>query len=166
MLLEAHLPGPLTRAGLQPWVFALAAWNCDWLKRHPETPSLYQSGVRYKSDPIGSAEDFRPIPRVLSMGCGDCDDLAAWRVAELRVREHIRAVPEVIAIKPGLWHVFVRLPDGRAEDVSAHLGMQVPKRYVEAGKRRLAAARTGSPSPRDHYATLPVAAATWPLWGK
>lgn len=161
MLLEAHLDGPLTRAGLLPWVYALAAWDVDWLRRNPRAPKLYASGVRYRPDPIGSAEDFRTVPRVLAAGSGDCDDLAAWRVAELRL-QGVRAHPDVIKIKQGLWHVFVRLPGGGAEDPSAHLGMTVPQRFIDAGKRRLA--RQSHPHRENARAHLPRVAAAWPGW--
>lgn len=60
-------------------------------------PPLYQSGVRYKTDAAspywkklalnGSDVDkeiFMAIPAILRDGGADCEDLSAWRVAELR----------------------------------------------------------------------------------
>lgn len=157
--LEALLEGPLTKAGLLPWVYALAAWNVDWLRRNPRTPKLYASGVRYAPDPLGSAEDFRTIPRVLAARSGDCDDLAAWRVAELRL-QGVRAHPAVLKMQEGLWHVFVRLPGGGAEDPSAHLGMQVPQRFIDAGRRL----QQSNPHRGSARAPLPTVAAAWPFW--
>ena len=47
-------------------------------------PPLYASGVRYQEDPPGH-EDWRDCLAVLRRGIGDCDQVVAWRVAELRV---------------------------------------------------------------------------------
>lgn len=47
-------------------------------------PPLYSSGVEYDREPwAGLFEEFADITTVLNRGWGDCDDLAAWRVAEL-----------------------------------------------------------------------------------
>lgn len=131
-LQNAHL----TKRNLTIWTTALCAWNCDWLRAHPEAPLFYQAGLRYQRELPGE-EDFQPIAKLYARGYGDCEDLSAARAAELRVRFGIAAVPEVIEIRPGLWHIFVRLPNGMAEDPSAHLGMEVPPEMVAAGKRKL-----------------------------
>lgn len=55
-------------------------------------------------------------------GYGDCEDLAAARVAELRVKAGIKAVPW-LKKKGKIWHVLVRYPDGTLEDPSRKLGM-------------------------------------------
>lgn len=128
----------LTKANLTIWTTALCAWNCDWLRAHPETPLFYQAGLRYQREAPGE-EDFQPIPRLYARGYGDCEDLSAARAAELRVRFSVQAVPEVVAIRPGLWHIIVRLPNGAAEDPSAHLGMEIPAEMREAGRKKLAA---------------------------
>ena len=48
-------------------------------------PKLYQSGVRYEREPwAGEYEEFADCLTVLHRQWGDCDDLAAWRVAELQ----------------------------------------------------------------------------------
>jgi hypothetical protein len=97
--------------------------------RHPDTPPLYTAGVRWqKETPTHGGhneERFLTIPLVRMLGWGDCDDLAAWRAAELqRSGERARAV--VYAVRPGLWHVVVRRGDGSIEDPSTRLGMVVP----------------------------------------
>lgn len=46
-------------------------------------PPLYASGVYYEEDPPGR-EDWRDCYVVLARGKGDCDNLVAWRVAELK----------------------------------------------------------------------------------
>ena len=128
----------LSKENLTIWTTALCAWNCDWLRRHPEAPMFYQAGLQYRREPPGE-EDFQPIPKLYARGYGDCEDLSAARAAELRVRFKVAAMPEVVAIRPGLWHIIVRLPGGGAEDPSAHLGMEIPPEMIVAGKRKMAA---------------------------
>ena len=56
----------------------------DARRRGVPIPSLYESGVRYDREPwAGLFEEFADITTVLDRGWGDCDDLCAWRVAEL-----------------------------------------------------------------------------------
>jgi hypothetical protein len=117
-------------------VRALTALNMLYLRAHPRTPLVHQSGVRYETQPTG-CERFLTVPRLLARGHGDCDQLAPWRAAELRVRYGIRAMPEVKRMGKNLWHVYVRLPDGRVEDVSARLGMRVPPRLAALGREIL-----------------------------
>jgi len=105
-------------------------------------PPLYATGVRYKEDDAGR-EDWRDCYVILKRGFGDCDNLVAYRVGELRAAG-IQAdpvvkwqhVPKDIAVKQlgypgklipddGFWmvHCAVRFPDGRIEDPSKLLGM-------------------------------------------
>lgn len=160
MIIEYNIPSPVDVRTLNIFVRALCAYNVLWLRTHPNAPNLYESGVRYKTQPMG-CEHFAPIPLVLAAGSGDCDQLAPWRAAELRVRKGIKALPEVKQMGPGLFHVFVRLPDRSVEDVSAHLGMPVPKRLADKGRRLLAA------KGRTHATAInpPVGAAvSWSYW--
>jgi len=56
-------------------------------------------------------------------GGGDCEDLAAWRAAELRIAgEPARVV--VVRSAPGVLHAVVRRANGRIEDPSRRLGMR------------------------------------------
>ncbi len=77
-------------------------------------------------------EEFAGVPVVLSRGWGDCDDLCAWRIAELRKageRASVRLTWQKGA-KGRLYHVLVRrhkyeVDDPRSvEDPSALLGMR------------------------------------------
>ena len=105
---------------------ALVNINILWLRENPGTPSIYDGGVVYKPE-IG-AEDWKDIPHILADGFGDCEDLAAARVAELR-RQGIRAkvvlrdryIPRA---RLTVIHVLVRHPNGRLEDPSKKLGMK------------------------------------------
>jgi hypothetical protein len=92
-------------------------------------PALYESGVRYRREeakscwhPIsGGCEDWLSAWEVLRQGFGDCEDLAAWRSADLiAAGERARAVPR--RTREG-WHIVVRRGDGSIEDPSRILGM-------------------------------------------
>lgn len=84
-------------------------------------PQLYHSGVRYRFQP--GRERFRDYQQVLARRFGDCDQLCAWRVAELRMQgKRAKAVPRWV--KPDLMHVVVVYPGGKVEDPSKLLGMR------------------------------------------
>ncbi len=107
---------------------ALVISNAYYLRNNPNTPYLYQSGVRYAPEPnAGKFEEFAGIDLVLSRKWGDCDDLAAWRAAEIRIKEGRPANILVYWRKRGsqtIWHVQVRRSDtGEVEDPSRLLGM-------------------------------------------
>lgn len=113
---------------LRELLHGLARSNLHYLNAFPNTPSLYQSGVRYV--PENRSENWLMIPYLLKTKAGDCEDLAAWRTAEYW-RQGIRAVPDIRARNIGtkqrpIWraHAFVRLPDGRLDDPSLRLGMK------------------------------------------
>jgi hypothetical protein len=106
---------------------ALTLIDVSYLMTHPETPLLYQSGVRYEEEPPGQ-EDWQDIPTTLGLKVGDCEDLACWRAAELQVRFGEKAWPVFRHQKrPNgsyLYHILVRRADGRIEDPSRILGMR------------------------------------------
>ena len=107
---------------------ALIFANECWLRAGNEgTPPLYQSGVPYVSEPPGR-DNWQDIPRTIELREGDCEDLACWRIAELRVKfKEPRAAPHVIYKELGdftLFHIQVRRQDGSVEDPSKHLGMR------------------------------------------
>lgn len=109
----------------------LATANLEYLKCAPvKPPSIYKAGVVYKREPPGR-EEFKAIPAILRTGHADCEDLAAWRVAELRyigepaqflVKKWVR--PTSYGVPFYLYHILVRRADGRDEDPSKALGME------------------------------------------
>lgn len=116
---------------------ALTQLDAITLATTPGIPSIYASGVRYAResrqvreghevdvrDVRGArVERFNHLLRCLEIGRGDCDDLAPWRAAELRV-QGIAASAVPIQTPSGMWHVVVMLPDGTIEDPSIELGM-------------------------------------------
>lgn len=106
---------------------SLIGANRETLKIRSDIPPLYQSGVRYRNEPVGY-EWFDDILICLNRGWGDCDDLVAWRVAELREQGELAEV--YMRWEPGrknpgtrLFHVIVKRGNGELEDPSALLGM-------------------------------------------
>ncbi len=85
-------------------------------------PPIYQSGVRYKREP---QDVWRHVGDVLKSGWGDCEDLSAWRAAELRVSgEDPKAHVAVYQSGPRRYHAIVARGDGSTEDPSRRLGMK------------------------------------------
>jgi hypothetical protein len=113
---------------LQILLEALTAIDVKWLLAHPETPNLYESGIRYEEEPLGE-ENWLDIPTALKQRRHvDCEDLSCWRAAELRVRHGIDAhatfIRKNMPSGSSLYHIQVRYPDGRIEDPSRILGMK------------------------------------------
>lgn len=73
------------RAVIQSLLEALCTVNTAYLLLFPGTPWLYDSGIRYVEEPP-DRDDWQDIEETLHRHEADCEDLAAWRVAELRVR--------------------------------------------------------------------------------
>lgn len=85
-------------------------------------PDVYESGVRYRRETAGR-ERWQNAAECLALGYGDCEDLACWRAAWLRVHEAepARAIP--VPGGPRTIHIVVQRADGSIEDPSADLGM-------------------------------------------
>jgi hypothetical protein len=117
----------LSHKALAHMLVGLAEIAAMQMRRHPEWPDMYDSGVYYEEEPPGQ-EDWQDPKTCLALGYGDCEDLASWRVGELNVRHGIRAQPTFLWRKrPNgsyLYHIQVRYPDGRIEDPSRRLGMR------------------------------------------
>ena len=111
-----------TRRHLTALLEGLVALNCVILEDNPRTPSIYKAGVRYVPEPRGF-ENWLTIDQVIRAGKGDCEDLAAARVAQLR-RVGIYARAVVIRTGRKRFHAVVRWPDGQIEDPSKKLGMR------------------------------------------
>lgn len=121
---------------LSSLVSSLALANLRYLHKNPQTPALYDLGkrglVRYQREPRGK-EEWCDLLEVYRRGWGDCEDLAAWRCAELQFRK-IPAVPNIRFRRVGkqtIYHVTVLTvaeKDGKKgiveEDPSRLLGMR------------------------------------------
>jgi len=131
---EWELAGASRAGGVEPLeaiavqLEALTRWNERvlghfWHAGRP-IPPLYESGVRYALEPRG--ERWLDCVRVLELGRGDCEDLATWRAAELRLGGDPGAVCMFSARPRGsgrLIHIIVQRGDGTLEDPSRALGM-------------------------------------------
>lgn len=125
--------------GLVLLLTLLTIANLRYLQTHPRCPRLYATKIRYERETPGKrgvhgdplhADEWWTIPEIRRAGWGDCEDLACWRVAELRHLEGVQARPSIREVSPGRWHVRVQLPNGTVEDPSAIL---LRARAQEAG---------------------------------
>lgn len=91
--------------------------------QHLRLPSIYDSGVVYHREP---RDVWRHVGDVYKSGWGDCEDLAAWRAAELRVSgEDPAAHVHVYQSGSRKFHAVVARGDDSIEDPSYILGMKV-----------------------------------------
>lgn len=123
---------------LQAALDSLTRLNEYWLRRM-RAPQLYSAGVRYEREPLASGactpcwnpdtigapqptEQWLSAPIVLQEGAGDCEDLACFRAAELR----LQGLPAraVARRAPVGWHIVVERSPGVFEDPSRMLGMR------------------------------------------
>lgn len=135
-LFQAGVPSPeveeiRSRAALLRAFEALAGINVTYLLTY-RAPPLYQAGVVYVPEGPGR-EEWQDIPTTLARGEGDCEDLASWRIAELRVQGE-QAIPWVTWRRVGTglrYHALVKRADGSIEDPSAKLGMYEWSEYLQ-----------------------------------
>jgi hypothetical protein len=90
--------------------------------RAGKVPPIYESGVRYSRESPGQ-EQWQTAEQVFRRGSGDCEDLAAWRAAELQEAGELMARPIIRRSRVG-WHALVRRASGENEDPSRKLGMR------------------------------------------
>lgn len=129
---RARMGGELVDAAFCILLGSLAAWNEALIResraRGVLLPALYEAGVRYQREPF-PREDWLDVLEVIQRRQGDCEDLACWRVAELRAAG-VEARPGFIRRRvltaegwQTVYHIVVLWPDGRIEDPSRILGM-------------------------------------------
>lgn len=105
--------------------------NVALLRQHAAAgrpvPPILRSGVHWQPDEFRGkpAETWDNLDIVRARGYGDCEDLASWAAAELRVTKKIPARAIVRpSTTPGVaWHCVVELPGGQILDPSVKLGM-------------------------------------------
>jgi len=121
---------------LDRWLEALTQQDVDYLREHPDTPRLYDSGVRYyhsgRGSDSGLVDEWLDVPEAMSEGVADCKSLAAWLAAEYRVRgtdpgarctKKFAEVDDPDVGRLLLYHVLTLRSDGSIEDPSRVLGM-------------------------------------------
>ncbi len=103
-------------------------------ERGVQLPPLYESGITYRREPRGrewweSAEDVAALANKRS---GDCEDLAAYRAAELRYWDGEMARVVIRRTARGTFHAVVERGDGSIEDPSRIL---VEKEEARSGRK-------------------------------
>jgi len=92
--------------------------------RRGKYPSMYEAGVVHYQREKRGHEEWQTARDMMRTHQGDCEDLAAWRAAELRASGVDKAATAIIKrIHTGLIHCLVRRGDGTIEDPSKRLGM-------------------------------------------
>lgn len=96
-----------------------------WMMEHAadngvELPPLYESGIVYRREPPGREwwETASDLLSFVTNRSGDCEDVAAYRVAELRVFDGEHAILRVVPTRRGTLHAVVEREDGTIEDPS------------------------------------------------
>jgi hypothetical protein len=95
------------------------------MRRDPSIPPLYATGARWELRPEDPSENrWRYADEVAAEGWGDCQALACYRAAELRVSgedpgAHVRVYPT----GKNKYHAVVARSNGFVEDPSVALGM-------------------------------------------
>jgi hypothetical protein len=103
--------------------------NGVYLLSHPNTPRLYQTDVIYRRE---MPEVWKDIPSIIEDGCDDCEGLACWLAAELRIRDKIKGARVALSeqrtrTNRRLWHaIVVDNASRRKWDPSKKLGMGGP----------------------------------------
>jgi hypothetical protein len=138
-MLHVRINVPPHPAALQAVAEGLVGLNAVLMRLADERgvafPLLYESGARYRREPRGEEwwESATDILGVTAQGTGDCEDLAAYRAAELR---YVFGEPARVAIKRtrrGSFHAVVERADGTIEDPSRVL---LALEQLEAGHVR------------------------------
>jgi hypothetical protein len=139
--INKSLPPSAMARILQVGIETQACQNQILMKANPgRYPSVYVAGIRYRPEPVFRllgpsgrtlpVDEFADVETLFARGVGDCDDIAAALIAELR-SQGIMATPRITwrtrknakgdTLK--VFHVLVRMPDGQTIDPSRDLGM-------------------------------------------
>ena len=131
MVMHVRMRVPPVPAALEAVAEGLVRLNV-WYMEHADskgvdTPELYGGGITYRREPPGREwwESAADVLGVHTARSGDCEDLAAYRAAELRVFEgdpDARVV--VVPTRRGKFHAIVEHGDGTREDPSRVLVAQ------------------------------------------
>jgi hypothetical protein len=114
-------PHPGALEALAEGLVRLNVWLFAYADDHDRAaPMLYESGVVYRREPSGREwwETSRDVIGIAAHRTGDCEDLAAYRVAELRYVFNEPARVRVVRNSRGNFHAVVQRADGSMEDPS------------------------------------------------
>lgn len=157
--------GELTSQAYVHLVEAYAAINLDYLRRHPQTTPLYRTRIRYVWEPwvVGAngkitrpPDIWRDMPAMIASGMGNCKDMVAERLAELRLAgKSVRPVVLETKLPDGrsLSHVIIEWVDtGAREDPSLQMGM--PANQIDLATARFKQLQSGLTAPGSNRAAV------------
>ncbi len=119
--MQIRLQVPARPRLLEGMLEGLCAVNYALMRKRPYPP-LYSSGIRYEREGRAGPERWLIAPQLVKKKRGDCEDLAAYRCAELRMKGEPARV-RVVRTGNKTLHAVVQRADGRIEDPSRRLGM-------------------------------------------
>lgn len=125
---EPHVTKPVLDAALE----ATTRLDEELLRKRqaPLWDDVRAHHIRWQPEPPGQ-EHFDHAALVMGRGHGDCDDLAPWHAASLRVTGQDRGARAVVRRSgPKRWHAIVQRSDGSIDDPSLEAGMPGPGRKV------------------------------------
>lgn len=123
-MLHVRIDVPPFPEALEALAEGLVGLNCVLFKHAEDAgvgiPELYESGVTYRREPIGREwwETAQDAVGIATKRSGDCEDLAAYRAAELRFFEGEPARVRIMRTVRGSFHAVVERADGSLEDPS------------------------------------------------
>ncbi len=124
----------------------------EGLMQRESIPPLYEAGVRYRDEP---RDVWRHALDVSGEKWGDCEDLAAYRAAELRVSgEDPEAHVTTYQSGPNRYHAVVARSGGLIEDPSRVLGMG--QKMNQRHRNRSANIVGDDPSPGENALTFEI----------
>jgi hypothetical protein len=124
MALHVRIDAPAIPEVLEALAEGLVGMNCVLMKlaeeRGVSLPPLYESGVVYRKEPPGREwwETATDVLGMVSDRSGDCEDLAAYRAAELRYLHGEIARVKITRTPRGSYHAIVQRENGDLEDPS------------------------------------------------
>lgn len=124
---------PVDERSYEDAIEGLARQGLRQIRSGKAPASLYGSGAVYRRE---RRDTFRTAREVAGSGWGDCEDLSAYRIADLRFSgEDPAAQPYVYKTGKNRYHAVVRRGDGSIEDPSRKLGMSRKSATVDPGYR-------------------------------
>lgn len=88
-------------------------------------PHIGQTAVIFRQERRSGVERWQTAPQLVESTVGDCEDIAGYHAAWLRVYNRLDA--RAVAIPTGVrgrWHAVVRSPDGRTLDIARVLKLK------------------------------------------
>lgn len=118
---QTAITAPVLNAALE--ASTLANERLLQMGEAPSIEDAIRQGVRWKPEPFTDGEHFDLAPVAAARGWGDCDDLAPWLAADLRLRGDSGAHAFAKKTGPNRWHALVRAGNGEILDPSKWAGM-------------------------------------------